>query len=98
MDERRKWKKVNKGKRKNYRRLRNELKSPTDIGIFRTCEEIIEFQRTGNYYLMYLKTMVGNKSWNSKYRHLRLLREYNSKSDIGTENFGGFYYRDLRSS
>jgi hypothetical protein len=61
MDERRKWKNANKGKRKNYRRLRNELKGPTDKAIFRTCEEIMEFQRTGSYYLMYLKTKVGNK-------------------------------------
>jgi hypothetical protein len=45
----------NKGK-KNYRRLRNELKSPTDKAIFRTSDEIMEFQRTENYDLMNLKT------------------------------------------
>jgi len=57
MDERRNWKKINKEKgRKNYRRMRNELKSPTDKAIFRTCEEIMEFQRTENYDLMNVKT------------------------------------------
>jgi hypothetical protein len=57
MDERRNWKKINKEKgRKNYRRMRNELKSPTDKAIYRTCEEIMEFQRTENYDLMNVKT------------------------------------------
>jgi len=45
MDERRKWKNVNTEEgRKNYMRLRNELKS----------NEIMEFQRTGHYDWMYM--------------------------------------------
>jgi hypothetical protein len=57
MDERGFWKNVNKEKvKKNYIILRNELKSPTDKAIFRTCDEMMKFQRTENYYLMYLKT------------------------------------------
>ena len=46
MSQRRKWKNVNNEEgRRNYRTLRNELK-----------REIIEFQRTGRYDLMYMKT------------------------------------------
>jgi len=56
MDELRKWKNINKEKGKSYKRLRNELKSPTDQEIFRIFNEIMEFQKTGNYDLMYLKT------------------------------------------
>jgi uncharacterized membrane-anchored protein len=63
MDERRKWKNVNKEEgRKNYRRLRNELKRATHNAkkeyLESTCEEIIEFQRTRRYDLMYMKTKV----------------------------------------
>jgi len=61
MDERKKWKKVDTEEgRKNYRRLRNELKRATDnvkkeyLG--NICNEIMEFQRTGRYDLMYMKT------------------------------------------
>jgi hypothetical protein len=39
-----------KKKRKNYRRLRNELKGPTEKTkmeyLERVCDKIIEFQRT----------------------------------------------------
>jgi uncharacterized membrane-anchored protein len=61
MDERRKWKNVNnEERRKNYRRLRNELKTVTDNvkkeNLLSICDEIIEFQRTGRYDLMYMKT------------------------------------------
>jgi type I site-specific restriction endonuclease len=61
MDARRRWKNVNTEEgRKNYRRLRNELKRATHNGKkeYREniCNEIIEFQRTGRYYLMYMKT------------------------------------------
>jgi hypothetical protein len=61
MEERRKWKNVNneEGRRK-YRRLRNELKRATDRAkkeyLEKICNEIIEFQRTGRYDLMYMKT------------------------------------------
>jgi hypothetical protein len=61
MDERRKWKNVrNKERRKIYRRRRNELKGATDNAkkeyLESICNEIIEFQRTGHYDLMYMKT------------------------------------------
>ena len=51
MDERRKRKNVNTEEgRKNYRRLRNELKSATDNAkkeyLENICQEIVEFQRT----------------------------------------------------
>jgi len=61
IDERRKWKNVNteEGK-KNYRRLRNELKRATDNAkkeyFENICNEIMELQRTGHYDLMYMKT------------------------------------------
>jgi hypothetical protein len=61
MDERRKWKNVNNEEgRKNYRRLRNKLKRATDNAkkeyLESICDEIMEFQRTGRYDLMYMKT------------------------------------------
>jgi hypothetical protein len=46
--------------RKNYRRLRNQLKRATDNAkkeyLENVCNEIVEFQRTGRYDLMYMKT------------------------------------------
>ena len=61
MDERSKWKNVNTEEgRRNYRRLRNELKRATEKGkkeyLENTCKEIMEFHRTGRYDLMYMKT------------------------------------------
>jgi len=61
MDERRKWKNVNTEEgRNNYRRLRNELKRATDNAkeeyLKNICNKIMEFQRTGRYDLMYMKT------------------------------------------
>jgi hypothetical protein len=61
MDERRKWKNVNTEEdKKNYRRLRNELKRATDNAkkeyLENMCDEIMEFQKTGCYDLMYMKT------------------------------------------
>ncbi|PNF31033.1 hypothetical protein B7P43_G17897 [Cryptotermes secundus] len=61
MEERRKWKNVNKEEgRRKYMRLRNELKIATDRAkkeyLEKICNEIIEFQRTGRYDLMYMKT------------------------------------------
>jgi hypothetical protein len=60
MDKRRKWKNINNEEgRKNYRRLRNELKRATDNAkkeyLESICDEIIEFQRTGRYEVMYMK-------------------------------------------
>jgi len=54
IDKRRKWKNVNteEGK-KNYRRLRNELKRATENAkneyLENICNEIMELQRTGRY-------------------------------------------------
>jgi len=61
MDETRKWKNVNTEEgRKNYRRLRNELKRATDNAkkeyLENICNEIMDFQRTGHYDLMYMNT------------------------------------------
>ena len=57
MDKRRKWKNVNTEEgRRNYRRLRNELKRATEKAkkecLENTCKEIMEFHRTGPYDLM----------------------------------------------
>ena len=83
MDEGRKWQNVNTEEgRKNDRRLRNELKRATDNAkkeyLENICNEIMEFQRTGRYDLMYKKTKeLGWKKTtrNSKYWHRRLPRE-----------------------
>jgi hypothetical protein len=61
MDERRKWKIVNtKEGRKDCRRLRNVLKRATDNAqkeyLENICAEVMEFQRTGRYDLMYMTT------------------------------------------
>ena len=46
--------------RRNYRRLRNKLKRPTENAekeyLENICKEIMEFQRTGHYDLMCMKT------------------------------------------
>ena len=60
MDERRKWKNVNTEEgRRNYRRLRNELKRATEKAkkeyLVNACTEIMELHRTGRYDLMYMK-------------------------------------------
>jgi hypothetical protein len=60
MEERRKWKTVNNEEgRKNYRRLRNELKRATDKAkkeyLESMCDKIMKFQGTGHYDLMYMK-------------------------------------------
>ena len=80
MGERRKWKNVNNEEsRRNYRRLRNELKRDTETAKKECLEnirnEIIEFQRTGRYDLMYMKKK--ELDWketprDSKYWHRRL--------------------------
>jgi len=54
MDVRRKWKNVNTAEgRRNYRRLRNELKRATEKAkkdnLEKACTEIMEFHRTGRY-------------------------------------------------
>ena len=55
-----KWKNVNPEEgRKNYRRLRNELKRSTDNAkkeyLEKICNKITEFQRSGRYDLISLK-------------------------------------------
>ena len=60
MGERKKLKNVNNEEgRRNYMRLRNELKRATETVkeeyLENICNEIIEFQRTGRYDLMYMK-------------------------------------------
>jgi hypothetical protein len=61
MDERRKLKNVNSEEgKKNYWRMRNELKRAIDNAkkeyLENICNKIMEFQRTGRYDLMYMKT------------------------------------------
>ena len=61
MGKRRKLKNVNNEEgRRNYRRLKNELERATETAKKEyhenICNEIIEFQRTGRYDLMYMKT------------------------------------------
>jgi len=61
MGERKKWKNINNEEgRRNYRRLRNELKRSTEMAkkeyLENICNEIMEFQRKGHYDLMYMKT------------------------------------------
>jgi len=61
MHVRRKWKNFNTEEgRRNYRRLRNELRSVTEKVkeeyLENTCNEIMEFHRTGRYDLTYMKT------------------------------------------
>jgi hypothetical protein len=89
MDEQRKWKNVNNEEgRKNYRRLRNELKGATDNAkkesLESMCDEIIEFQRTGCYDLMYMKTK--ELSW----------KENHGIQNIGIEDSQGNIIIDQR--
>jgi propanediol dehydratase small subunit len=61
MDERWNWRIVNiEESRKNYRRMRNELKRATDNAkkeyLENICNEFMAFRRTGRYDLMYMKT------------------------------------------
>jgi hypothetical protein len=47
-------------RRKNYRKLRNELKTATDNAkkeyLEGICDEIIQLKKIGHYDLMYMKT------------------------------------------
>ena len=61
MDERGKWKNISTEEgRRNYRRLRKELKRVTEKAkkenLENACKEIMEFHRTSRYDLMYMKT------------------------------------------
>jgi hypothetical protein len=83
IDERRKRKNVNtEESRKNYRRLRNKLKGDTVNSKKEYLEnirnKIMEFQRTGRYDLMYMKTTeLGWKETQNvpTFWHRRLPRE-----------------------
>jgi uncharacterized membrane-anchored protein len=82
-------KNVNKEEgRKNYRRLRNKLKRATDNTkkeYFESMsDEIIGFQRTGRYNLMYMKTK--ELGW----------KENHGIQNIGIEDFQGNIIIDQR--
>jgi hypothetical protein len=105
MDERRKLKNVNNEEgRKNYRRLRNELKRATDNAkkeyLESICDGITEFQRTGRYDLMYMKA----KELGWKENHgIQNIGIEDSQGNIiinqtSTANLGEVYHRALRSS
>jgi len=88
-DERRIWKNVNTEEgRRNYRRLRNELKRATEKTkkeyLENTCKEIMEFHTTGRYDLMYMKTK--ELGW----------KETQEIQNIGIEDFQGNKIVDQR--
>jgi hypothetical protein len=77
MDERRKWKCVNKEEgRKNYRRLNNDLRRATDkakLGYLDSkCDEITELQRIGRYDLMYRKAKELDRKKNNGIRTVEI--------------------------
>ena len=100
----RKWKNVNyEGGRRNYRRLRNELKRATETAkkeyLEYICNEIIEFQRTGRYDLMYMKTK--ELGWNETQGIQSIGIEDSQGNRIveaSAENLGKLYYRTMRST
>jgi len=82
MDERRKLKNVSTEEgRRNYKRLRNELKRASEKAkkeyLENTCTEIAEFHRTGHYDLMYIK--IKELGW----------KETQGIQNIGIEDFQG---------
>ena len=101
MDEGRKWKNVNKEEsRKNYRRLRNELKRATENPkkeyLENICNEIMRYQRTGYYDLMYRKTKeVGRKETQGVQNIGIEDSQGNSRSNSSAENLGELYYRTI---
>jgi len=104
MDERRKWKNVNTEEgRKNYKRLRNELKRATDNAKKEYLEtihnEIMEFQRTGHYNFMYMKTK--ELGWKETQGIQNIGIEDSQGNRIvqqSAENVGELYYRTIRST
>ena len=101
MDERRKWKNVNTEEgRKNYKRLRNELKRATDNAKKEYLEtihnEIMEFQRTGHYNFMYMKTK--ELGWKETQGIQNIGIEDSQGNRIvqqSAENVGELYYRTI---
>jgi len=106
VDERRKWKNVNtEESRKNYRRLRNELKRATDSAkkeyLENMCNEIMEFERTGRYDLMYMKTKELGRKETQGIQNIGIedtRRELNCRAKSSAENLGELYYRTTRST
>jgi hypothetical protein len=106
MDERWKWKNVyTEDGRKNYRRLRNELKRATGNAkkeyLENICNKIMEFQRTGNWMYMTTedkRTRLEGDPRNLKYWHQRLPREQKSRAKSSAENSGELYYRTIQST
>ena len=99
MDERRKWKNVSNGEgRKNYRRLRNELKRATEKAknTLTAC-----VARSENFkeqdVMMNVHEDKGirleRKSGYSNHWHRRFSNEYNSRSEKCTENLGKLHDR-----
>jgi hypothetical protein len=95
MDERRKRKNVNiEEGRKNYKRLRNELKRATDNSkkeyLENICKAIMEFQRTGRYDLIYTKTKDLGWKENQGMPNIDVedSREYNNISKSSVDNLG----------
>ena len=103
MGERRKWKNVNNEEgRRNSRRLRNELKRATETTkkeyLENICNEIIEFQRTGRYNFMYMKTK--ELGWNETQgiQSIGIEDSQGNRSEASVENLGKLYYRAIRST
>jgi len=85
MDEGRKWKNVKTEEgRRNYRRLRNELKIATENTrkeyLGNICNEIMEIQRTGRNDLMYMKTK--ELGWKENQRIQNIGIEYSQENRI----------------
>jgi len=103
MDERRKWKNVNTEEdRKNYRRLRNELKRTTDNAKKEYLEnifnEIMEFQRTGSYDFMYMKTKELGWKETQGIQNIGIEDSQQNGAKSSAENLGELYYRTIRST
>jgi len=101
MDEQRKWKNVNTEEgRRNYRRLRNELKRATEKAkkeyIENTCKEIMEFHRTGRYDLRCIKTKeLGGKETQGIQNIGFEDSQRNRRSEACAENLGELCYRTI---
>jgi hypothetical protein len=105
MDERRKWKNVNNEGRNTYQKTEEQTERATDKATMEyfqsVCDNIVEFQRTGRYDLMYMKTKELDKKrggGDSKHWHRILARECNSRSETSTETLEELSFRALRSS
>jgi hypothetical protein len=103
MDERRKWKNVNTEEgRKNYKRLRNKLKIATNNAkkeyLENICNEIMEFQRTGRYDLMYTKTKELGWKETQGIQNIGIEDSQQNGAKSSAENLGELYYRTIRST